>query len=43
MKKHQRRLLDKGKIEKLALTLCAIDATHPEVVEKIRIETNYFE
>ena len=43
MKKHQRRLLDKGKIEKLVLTLRSIDATHPEVIEKIRIETNYFE
>jgi hypothetical protein len=43
MKKHQRRLLDKGKIEKLVLTLRAIDATNPEVIEKIRIEANYFE
>ncbi len=43
MKKHQRRLLDKGKIEELVLTLRAIDATNPEVIEKIRIETNYFE
>ena len=43
MKKHQRRLLDKGKIEKLVLTLRSIDATNPEVIEKIRIETNYFE
>jgi len=42
MKKHQRRLLDKGKIEKLALTLRAIDATNPEVIEKIRIEAGYF-
>jgi hypothetical protein len=42
MKKHQ-RLLDKGKIEKLVLTLRAIDATNPEVIEKLRIETNYFE
>jgi hypothetical protein len=42
MKKHQ-RLLDKGKIEKLVLTLRAIDATNPEIVEKLRIETNYFE
>ncbi|MHB8303177.1 MAG: hypothetical protein ACYDC6_10135, partial [Acidobacteriaceae bacterium] len=46
MKKHQRRLLDpprRGKIEKLVLTLRAIDATHPEVIEKIRIETNCLE
>jgi hypothetical protein len=42
MKKHQ-RLLDKGKIEKLVLTLRAIEATNPEVVEKLRVETNYFE
>ena len=43
MKKYQRRLLDKGKIEKLVRTLRAIDATHPEVIEKICIEANYFE
>jgi len=42
MKKHQ-RLLDKGKIEKLVLTLGAIESTHSEVVEKLRIATNYFE
>jgi hypothetical protein len=42
MKKHQ-LLLDKGKIEKLVLTLRAIDSTNPEVIEKLRIETNYFE
>ena len=42
MKKHQ-RLLDKGKIEKLVLTLRAINATNPELIEKIRIEAGYFE
>jgi hypothetical protein len=42
MKKHQ-RLLDKGKIEKLVLTLRAMKSTNPEVAEKLRIETNYFE
>ena len=42
MKKHQ-RLLDKGKIEKLVLTLRAINATNPEVIDKIRIEAGYFE
>ena len=42
MKKHQ-RLLDKGKIEKLVLTLRSIDSTNSEVIEKLRIETNYFE
>jgi hypothetical protein len=43
MKVHQRRLLDKGKIEKLALALRSIVSTNPEVVEKIRIEADYFE
>jgi hypothetical protein len=43
MKKHQKRLLDKGKIEKPVLTLRSIDSTNPEVVEKLRIEANYFE
>ena len=42
MKKHQ-RLLDKGKIENLVRTLRAINATNPEVIEKIRIEAGYFE
>ena len=42
MKKHQ-RLLDKGKIEKLVLTLRAIPSSNSEVAEKLRIETNYFE
>jgi len=43
MKKHQRRMLDKGKIEKLVLSLRSIDSTNPEVIEKIRIEAAYFE
>jgi hypothetical protein len=43
MKKHQKRLLDKGKIEKLVISIRSIDSTNPEVVEKIRIETNYFQ
>ena len=38
MKKHQRRMLDKGKIEKLVLSLRSIDSNNPEVLEKIRIE-----
>jgi hypothetical protein len=42
MKRHQ-RMLDKGEIEKLVLTLRAIDVTNPEVIEKIRIEAGYFE
>lgn len=40
---HQRRLLDKGKIEKLVSALRAIPSTNPEVVEKIRTEADYFE
>jgi hypothetical protein len=43
IKVHQRRLLDKGKIEKLVLRLRSIVATNPEVVEKIRTEADYFE
>jgi hypothetical protein len=43
MKVHQKRLLDKGKIEKLVLALRSIDSNDPEVVEKIRIESDYFE
>ena len=42
MKLHQRRLLDKGKIEKLVEALRSIVSTDPEVVEKIRIEADYF-
>lgn len=42
MKKHQ-RLLDKGKIEKLVLSLRSIASTNPEVIEKLRIEAAYFE
>jgi len=43
MKVHQRRLLDKGKIEKLVGALRSINVTNPEVAEKIRIEADYFE
>jgi len=43
IKEHQRRLLDKGKIEKLVLALRSINSNNPEVVEKIRIEADYFE
>ncbi len=43
IKVHQRRLLDKGKIEKLVLRLRAIISSNTEVVEKIRIEADYFE
>jgi hypothetical protein len=42
MKLHQKRLLDKGKIEKLVLALRSIQATPTEVSEKIRTEADYF-
>jgi hypothetical protein len=43
MKAHQKRLLDKGKIEKLVGVLRAIPSRNPEVAEKIRTEADYFE
>ena len=43
MKVHQKRLLDKGKIEKLVTALRSVVSTNPEVTEKIRIEAEYFE
>ena len=43
IKLHQRRLLDKGKIEKLVCALRSIVSTNPEVIEKIRIEADYFD
>ena len=43
MKVHQKRLLDKGKIEKLVLALRAIESPNAEVLEKIRTESDYFE
>ncbi len=43
MRIHQKRLLDKGKIETLVLALRSIVSTHPEVTEKIRTEADYFE
>ena len=43
MKIHRKRLLDKGKIEKLVLSLRLIDSTNPDVIEKIRLEADYFE
>jgi len=43
MKLHQRRLLDKGKIEKLVTALRLLRHTNAEVVEKIRTEAEYFE
>lgn len=43
MKSHQKRLLDKGKIEKLVLLLRSTESTNPEVLDKIRTEAEYFE
>ena len=43
MKVHQKRLLDRGKIEKLVGALRSIDSDNPEVAEKIRTEADYFE
>jgi hypothetical protein len=43
MKVHQKRLLDKGKIEKLVRALRAIESVSPEVAEKVRTEAAYFE
>lgn len=43
MKIHQKRLLDRGKIEKLVGALRSMESANPEVVEKIRTEANYFE
>ena len=43
MKVHQKRLLDKGKIEKLVGVLRAIQSDTPAVAEKIRTEADYFE
>jgi len=40
---HQRRLLDKGKIEKLVAALRSIVPSSLEVAEKLRIEAGYFE
>jgi len=43
IKIHQKRLLDKGKIEKLVAALRAIDCRNPEVAEQIRSEAEYFQ
>lgn len=40
---HQKRWLDKGKIEKLVASLRAIAPSTPEVSEKLRTEADYFE
>ncbi len=43
MKAHQKRLLDKGKIEKLVRSLRSIESTNAESLEKARTEAEYFE
>ena len=43
IKVHQKRLLDKGKIERLVGALRSIESDNHEVAEKIRIEADYFE
>jgi hypothetical protein len=43
MKIHQKRLLDRGKIEKLVGALRSMESDNPEVAEKIRTEADYFE
>ena len=43
MKIHQKRLLDKGKIEKLVIALRSTDSANAELSDKIRIEADYFE
>ena len=43
MKVHQKRLLDKGKIEKLVGLLRSIDTANPQMAEKICTEADYFE
>jgi hypothetical protein len=43
LKVHQKRLLDKGKIEKLVQALRSIDAANFQMADKIRTEADYFE
>jgi hypothetical protein len=43
IKAHQKRMLDKGKIEKLLLSLRSTESSNAEVLEKIRTEADYFE
>ena len=43
MKVHQKRFLDKGKIEKLVTSIRSHSSHNPEVSEKIRTEADYFE
>jgi len=43
MKVHQKRLLDKGKIERLVGVLRTLRSSNSEVAEKLRTEADYFE
>ncbi len=43
MKIHQKRLLDKGRIEKLVLSLRSTQSTNAEILDKLDTEANYFE
>jgi hypothetical protein len=43
MKVHQKRLLDKGRIEKLVHALRAIRSRNPQVADMLRVEADYFE
>jgi hypothetical protein len=43
MRVHQKRLLDKGKIEKLVMSLRSIGSTNEEVSKDLRTEADYFE
>ncbi|MBV8514562.1 MAG: ISKra4 family transposase [Acidobacteria bacterium] len=43
MKVHQKRLLDKGKIEKLVDALRSIEVANPQIAEKMSTEADYFE
>ena len=42
MRVHQKRLLDKGKIEELVAAIASLHSSNPEVAEKIRLEAAYF-
>jgi hypothetical protein len=43
IKTHQKHLLDKGKIEKLVLSLRSTASSNAQVLDKIRTEADYFE
>ena len=43
MKLHQKRLLDRGKIERLVGALRALKSRDPQVAQKLRTEADYFE